>query len=80
MKYSPLRHRYVTVEKEAEVTASVNGSVLVPDENTKIFLHWLTEKGKLAATYTLTFPTLVHDTVKLVNNSGKPVKVRVIDI
>jgi hypothetical protein len=80
MKYAALKHRYIVVEKETQITASVNGSVLVPEENTKTFLHWVNENGKLISTYTLSYPTLVHDQVKLINGSKKPVKIHVIDL
>lgn len=80
MKYQALKHKYITVDKESQIIASPNGSVLIPEENTKVFLHWLNENGKLLTTYTLSYPTLVHDTVKLINSSGKSVRVHVIDL
>ena len=80
MKYQALKHRYINIDKETQITASPNGSVLVPEENTKVFLHWLNENGKLLTTYTLSYPTLVQDTVKLLNSSGKTVRIHVIDL
>ena len=80
MKYTALKHRFITLDKESQITASPNGSVLVPEENTKVFLHWLNENGKLLATYTLSYPTLVQDTVKLINGSGKSVRIHLIDL
>jgi hypothetical protein len=80
MKYSALKNRYVTIEKELVITAGPNGSVLIPDSNTKLFLHWLNENGKMVATYTLTFPTMVHDTLKLINSSSNSVRVHMIDL
>jgi ABC-type uncharacterized transport system permease subunit len=80
MKYQHLKSKTIHLEKEMFVTASQNGTILIPEKNTKTFLHWLNENGKMTATYTLTSPTLVKDTVKLINGSGKTISIDLIDL
>lgn len=80
MRYQSLKHKTIQLSGKAqqEVDAGEEGLTLVPDENSKVFLHWKTDTGKLAATYTMTFPTYVQGAVTLINALDKPVQIRAI--
>ncbi len=57
----------MTVDGEEFLDAGT-GLILVPTDNKKTFVHWLNDKGKLVATYTLSYPTLITEKVKLLSN------------
>lgn len=76
--YRPLKNSWITVKGETEYTAGSNGSILIPSENSKIFLHWTNENGKLVSTYTLTYATLVQNKLKIV--SKESARIQVIDL
>lgn len=44
-----------------------DASILVPNSNSKVFLHWLTDKGNLKSTFTMTYATRVSGKVRLTN-------------
>jgi hypothetical protein len=66
MRYKPLKNRFLTVDGEEALDAG-DGLILIPLDTKKTYVHWLNEKGKLVATYTLTYPTLIMDKVKLIS-------------
>ena len=80
MKYIALKHKTVKLEGKAqtEIDAGEEGLVLVPDEGSKIFLHWKSDSGKLITTYTMTFPTKVEGKFTAINALDKPVQIRTI--
>lgn len=78
MRYKALKNFYIEVKGEEMFCAAPNGSILCPpSEKSKIFLHWLNENGKLLATHTLMYPTLVEGKLKII--SPNLVKIYVID-
>lgn len=54
------------------------GCILIPNPNSKIFLHWLTKNGKMRASYTMTKVTRVEDTFKLINGQDLPTDILVV--
>lgn len=81
MRYRALKNYFITLgpKEEQKIDAGL-GLVLVPPPNSKVFLHWLTDTGKLAATYTLEYSTLVQDTVKVINGKNEKVQIHCIEI
>ena len=79
MKYIALKHKTVKLEGKAQTEIDAgDGLILVPDEGSKVFLHWKNESGKLITTYTMTFPTKVEGKFTAINASDKPVQIRTI--
>lgn len=79
MKYLALKHKTISLAGKAQMDFDAgDGHTLIPDENSKVFLHWKTDSGKLAATYTMTFPTKIEGKVTMINALDKPVQIRII--
>jgi hypothetical protein len=80
MKYIALKHKTINLagKGQFEIDAGEDSIVLVPEEGSKIYLHWKSDTGKLMATYTMTFPTKVEGKVTMINALDKPAAVRTI--
>jgi hypothetical protein len=80
MKYIALKHKTInlTGKGQFEIDAGEDSIILVPEEGSKIYLHWKTDTGKLTTTYTMTFPTKVEGKVTVINALDKPTAVRAI--
>jgi hypothetical protein len=81
MNYRALKNYYIRLPAHGqdEIDAG-EGTVLIPPEHTKIYLHWTNDKGKLVTTYTLSYATLVQNKLKILNGSTNPVAVHAIEI
>lgn len=81
MNYRALKNHWIKLESKAETEIDAGqGTILVPPPNSKVFLHWLNEKGKLVSTYTMTYPTQVQNKVKLINAQSTPISIQAIEI
>lgn len=82
MKYQALKNYNLVLPKKGseQVVDAGQGLILVPPPNSKIFLHWENENGKLVSTYTMTFTTKVYDKVKLINGSDKEVSILAVNL
>lgn len=79
MKYIALKHKTVKLEGKAQTEIDAgDGLILVPDEGSKVFLHWKSDTGKLVTTYTMTFPTKVEGKFTAINALDKPVQIKTI--
>jgi hypothetical protein len=80
MKYIALKHKNfnLTAKGQIEIDAGEDSIILVPEEGSKIYLHWKTDTGKLATTYTMTFPTKIEGKVLMINALDKPTSVKTI--
>jgi hypothetical protein len=56
------------------------GVVFVPQQGSKIFLHWMTDKGNIRSTYTMTYPTWVEGKLKIINGLDATTSVHVIQL
>jgi len=81
MKYQALKHHKIKLASKAESKLDAQlGVVLVPQEGSKVFLHWTNENGKLVNTYTMTFPTKVEGQLKLINGLDKETTIQIIEL
>jgi hypothetical protein len=81
MLYQPLKNHTIQLgPKDSTELDAQNGVVLVPQSNAKIFLHWLTDSGKMRSTYTMTYATRVEGKVKLINGLDIQTTVHVIQL
>jgi hypothetical protein len=80
MKYIPLKHKTFNLpgKSQIEIDAGDDSIILIPEEGSKIYLHWKTDTDKLVATYTMTFPTKVEGKVTMINALDKPTSVKTI--
>jgi len=80
MKYIALKHKTLNLagKGQLEIDAESDSIILIPEEGSKIYLHWKTDTGKLVATYTMTFPTKVEGKVTIINALDKPTTIRTI--
>ena len=81
MLYQALKNHFIKLgpQEEYELDAGL-GVVLVPQSGAKVFLHWLTESGKMRSTFTMTYPTRVEGKVKLINGLNVQTAVHVIQL
>ena len=53
-------------------------AILVPNPDSKVFLHWLTDKGAIRSTFTMTYATKVSGKVRLTNAKDTQVNIQVL--
>ena len=81
MLYRALKNNTINLgSKETVEFDAGEGVVFVPQPNSKIYLHWLTESGKMRQTYTMTFDTKVTGKLKIINGLDGPTSIHVIHI
>ena len=81
MNYKALNNNYIKLGSHGLTDFDAGeGVVLIPPPNTKIFLHWTNENGKMIATYTLTYATLVHNKLRIINGSDKEISIHAITL
>jgi len=81
MLYKSLKHHNIQLEPKAKVEFDAgDGVILVPPTESKIFIHWLNDKGQLRNTFTMTFDTQITGKVRLINGLDKPATIHVIQI
>jgi hypothetical protein len=81
MLYQPLKNHVIQLgPKESQDLDAQNGAVLVPNPNSKVFLHWLTDKGNIRSTYTMTYATRVEGKLKLINGLDATTSIHVIQL
>jgi hypothetical protein len=81
MNYTPLKNQYIKLaaNEQTEFDAK-DGVVLVPSLDSKLYVHWVNENGKVTATYTLSYATLVQNKLKIINGSNSQASIHIIDI
>ena len=57
-----------------------DGVVFMPRSNSRIFLHWLSAKGNIRSTYTMTGPTRVEGKLRLTNALDTETQIQVIHL
>lgn len=81
MNYKPLKNQYIKLGATGQIDFDAGtGIVLIPPADTKVFLHWSNENGKMIATYTMNYATLVQNKLKIINGSDKAISIHTIDI
>ena len=79
--YKSLKTENIVLEaKEEAYYDAGDGVVFVPHWNSKIYLHWLTDTGKIMTTHTMTYATKVTGKLKLINGQINPTSIQVIHL
>lgn len=74
-----MKHKTINLNPKEEIQLDASlGMVLIPDDGNKLYLHWKTESGKLASTYTMTFPTKVEGNITIINALDKEARIRAV--
>ena len=55
-----------------------DASILVPSPDSKVFIHWLTDKGAIKSTFTMTYVTKISGKVRLTNAKDTQVDIHVL--
>jgi hypothetical protein len=53
-------------------------AILVPSPDSKIFVHWMTDKGNIKSTFTMTYATKISGKVRLTNAKDNQVDILVL--
>jgi hypothetical protein len=81
MNYRALKNHFIKLAAHGQTEFDAGeGTVLVPPENTKVYLHWTNDKGKLVTTYTLNYATFVQNKFKILNGSANVISIHAIEI
>ena len=80
MLYKQLGTNWIKLDvKESIEFNAGEGAILIPPADSKVFLHWLTDKGNVKATFTMICATLVTGKIKVINGSPNHLDIRVIN-
>jgi hypothetical protein len=81
MLHRALKNTVINLNSKESVDFDAStGVVFVPQQGSKIFLHWMTDKGNIRSTYTMTYATWVEGKVKLINGLDVQTTVHVIQL
>jgi len=78
MNYRALKNRWIEVKGELAFEPGTHGSIVIPNNNDKVFVHWTNENGKLVSTYTITYATLIQKSCKLISKDA--VRLQIIEL
>ena len=79
MWYNELKSKLINLKPKEEIQVEA-GKVLVPKSNSRFFLHWYNDKGKMVASHQIKHATLVNNTAKLINPENFDAVILQIDI
>ena len=55
-----------------------DGAILIPNGKAKIFVHWLTDKGNVRSTWTMTYASKITGKVRLTNGLDENTRIQVL--
>ena len=80
MLYKQLETKWIKLEPRQSVEYDAGeGAILIPPDRSKVFLHWLTDKGNVKTTFTMMYATLVSGKLKVINGSDHHLDIRLIE-
>lgn len=80
MLYKQLNTKWIKLDNKQSVEYDAGeGAILIPPNDGKVFLHWLTDKGNVKATFTMICATLVTGKIKVINGSNHHLDIRVLE-
>jgi hypothetical protein len=81
MLYRALKTITINLDSKATIDLDAhNSTILIPNSGSKVYIHWLTESGKIRQTFTMNFATQVQGKIKLINGLDKPAQIQVIHL
>jgi len=79
MLYRALQSQQLSLNPQEHRSFDAGSGVIMIPSN-KIYVHWLTDKDNIRATYTMTNPTEIKGKVKLINSTDNLANVHVIKL
>jgi hypothetical protein len=80
MWYKELNNIQIKLKAKEELELDAgDGKILIPMTESRLFLHWFNDKGKMVSSHQLRFSTFVTQKVKLINSENKEVVLLQID-
>ncbi len=80
MWYKELNNIQIKLKAKEELELDAgDGKILIPMTESRLFLHWFNDKGKMVSSHQLRYSTLVTQKVKLINSENKEVVLLQID-
>ena len=80
MLYKQLDTKWIKLDPKQSVEYDAGeGAILVSPNDGKVFLHWLTDKGNVKATFTMICATLVNGKIKVINGTDHHLDIRVLE-
>ena len=81
MLFVQLKTKWINLQpkEQQEIDFGQNGAILVPSPNSKVFIHWLTEKGNVRTTFTMTHPTKVFEKARIINGGTSQVDIQILN-
>jgi hypothetical protein len=80
MWYKELNNIQIKLKAKEELELDAgDGKILIPMTESRLFLHWFNDKGKMISSHQLRFSTFVTQKVKLINSENKEVVLLQID-
>jgi hypothetical protein len=81
MLYRSLKNNTINLDSKQTIEFDAQtGVVFVPQQGSKIFLHWFTSKGNIRSTFTMTYPTWVEGKLKIINGLDAATSIHVIQL
>jgi len=80
MLYQSLHTFCYLLEPKEERQISAGDKILIPEDDSKIFLHILGDDDKVKATHTLNGATRISNKSRLINGSDRVVEVKILEI
>ena len=79
MLYRALQSQQLSLNPQEHRSFDAGSGVIMIPSN-QIYVHWLTDKDNIRATYTMTNPTEIKGKVKLINSTDNLANVHVIKL
>ena len=80
MLYKQLDTKWIKLDPKQSIEYNAgDGAILIPPNDGKVFLHWLTDKGNVKATFTMICATLVNGKIKVINGTDHHLDIRVLE-
>ena len=81
MWYKELPNKQIKLGPKEELELDIiSDKILIPMTESRIFMHWYNDKGKLVNSHQLKYSTLINQKVKLINSDSKDVVILQIDV
>ena len=65
-------------KEQIEQDFGESGAILIPGARSKAYLHWLTDKGNIRSTFTMTYATKVVSKVRIINALDEDLVIQVL--
>jgi len=80
MWYKELNNHQIKLKAKEELELDAGtGKILIPMTESRLYLHWYNDKGKMVSSHQLKYSTFITQKVKLINSENKEATILQID-